>query len=390
MKDAFTQFFSGTVSFRADGDFPERFMNLSERHGIRLFSVKRTDNGITGKMPSSDYRRIRPVAMRTGMRVRITKKTGLPFIILPYRKRPGIPVGIVLFILTVFLLSRFVWIISFPDVDEALAAEIKEAAYNAGIRPGARRSFLDGQALSNRIELDVDGISWASVNIFGSNVTIDVREYEKFISEINDNEPCNIVASKPGIITEIHALQGEACTEKGKIVDSGELLISGVIEDASSTVSMVHASGTVLARTDHRFTKTVSFFQSEPLETGRIIKIRRMTLFDVELPLYIGKLPHGDFRKERTERPVTIGNLTLPMTIINETWRETKVMEHCISKKEAEKRALEAVEKEIKALGDIRILSRSQYTENNGNNVTVTVDISALEDIAKEQTIKFN
>lgn len=390
MKYRFMRFICGYVTFEACGDFPERFINLAQHSGLSMWDIESCGSVISAKIIANRYKKLHGISRKTSMRTRIKAKSGLPFLLLPHRKRSGFALGAMLFFLIIWAMSNFIWVIEYPEVPPELDSRIRSAAHDIGIHPGARRSELDGEALGSLLELSVDELSWASVNIFGSNLSINVREYDTFVNDIPSHSPCNIVAEKGGIIVKTDVLEGQAAVCEGDTVDEGELLISGVVEDDEGEVRMVHAQGNVIARTDHRFTQSVELNCCDALPTGRIVSVRKLTFFGVELPLYIGKLPEGIFDKERTEKAITIGNITLPLTMINEKWTEMKTMNHHITKEEAYKRALAVIEKGIAQLGDITIVHRSEYVDYTKENVCVTVDLTIDENIACERAIIFD
>ena len=45
--------------------------------------------------------------------------------------------------------------------------------------------------------------------------------------ELEQNTPCDIIASKDGVIEEIILLRGEALVEPGQTVSAGDVLITG-------------------------------------------------------------------------------------------------------------------------------------------------------------------
>lgn len=387
MKYPLLRFLCGSVRFSAHGQFPERFINLAMRNNAALWDIKRDDEGFSACVIANRYKLLRPVARKTRMNMRIESKGGLPFKLLPYRHRVGFVLGFVFFCLTIWTLSNFVWIVEYPDVDDELNTKIVSAADSIGIAPGTLRSSLDGESLSTLLELNVSELSWASVNIFGSKLSIDIRRYETFPEKSDIETPCNLVASKGGVIVDVNSYGGTAEVKKGDIVAAGDLLISGVVEDAMGSVSLVHATGTVTARTDYRFTESVSFEQTEPLTTGRCITVRRLTVFGIELPLYIGKEPTGNFVKTRDKSSLKIGSFELPVSYIEEKWIETAETTHYITERDAVNRALAQIEERINALGNIELISKTEYIETDKNGVTVTVDFTVYQDIAVEEII---
>lgn len=390
MKYTLLRFLCGSVRFSARGQFPERFINLAMRNNAALWDIKRDEEGFSACVIANRYKLLRSAAKRTGTKIRLLSKRGLPFFLLPYRHRAGFVLGFICFCLTIWTLSNFVWVVEFPDTDEELGVKLQAAAYDAGIHPGRLRRTLDGEALSNILEANVEDISWASVNIFGSRLSVDIREYETFPEKISLDEPCNLVASKGGVIVDINPQMGFVEVKKGDAVVPGDLLISGVTDDAMGSVTLVHAMGTVKAQTDYRFTETVPFEQTEPLTTGRSITVRRLSLFGMEIPLYIGKEPKGEFIRTRSSVPLKIGAHQLPVSYIKEYWVETAVMTHMISERDAVNRALERIDERIAELGEIDIISRSEQISRNETCVTVTVDFSVIQNIAEEEIILFD
>lgn len=284
-------------------------------------------------------------------------------------------------------MSNFIWIIEYPAVDDDLSNKIFSVSDSIGLTTGRLRSTMDTEALSTLLELNIGELSWAAVNVYGSRVTVDVRQYEMLPEKIGIDEPCNLVASNGGVVVEVVSYSGSAEVQNGDVVAPGDLLISGVVDDATGSVSIVHAMGNVTARTDYRFTETVSFEQTEPLTTGRCITVRRLTFFGLEIPLYIGKTPKGDFIKSSSEASLKIGSLEIPISYIEEKWIETAEMTHYISERDAISRAREQIEKRILELGKIEIISRSEQIETDKSSVTVTVDFSVYQDIAVEESI---
>ncbi len=390
MKYTLLRFLCGSVRFSAQGPFPERFINLAMRSNAALWDIKCDEDGFTASVVANRYKLLRSAARKTHMNIRLLSKHGLPFALLPYRHRVGFALGFICFCLTIWTMSNFIWIVEFPEADEELTAKLQSASYEAGIHPGRLRSSLDGEALSNLLEANVSELSWASVNIFGSRLFVDIREYEDFPEKPALDKPCNLVASKGGVVVDINPQRGFVEVQKGDVVAPGDLLISGVVDDAMGSVSLVHAMGTVTARTDYRFTETVPFEQTEPLTTGRSLTVRRLILFGIELPLYIGHEPEGQFVKSRTQSSLKIGSRELPVTYVEEYWVETAEMTHIISERDAVSRALENIDKRIKELGDIEIISRTENVERSKTSVTVTVDFTVHQNIAVEEIILFD
>ena len=84
----------GYVSFAGEGGFPERFINLCVKAHIPLWYLSRADEQLTGKTTIRGYKHIRPIVRRSGVRVHITGKRGLPFWSARHRRRAGLIAGL--------------------------------------------------------------------------------------------------------------------------------------------------------------------------------------------------------------------------------------------------------------------------------------------------------
>ena len=77
----FFRWILGSVSFSAEGGFPERFINLMEKNGIPAQYLNPTPVGFTGAVRPGQYHKLRPIARKSGMRIRMKSKSGLPFVV---------------------------------------------------------------------------------------------------------------------------------------------------------------------------------------------------------------------------------------------------------------------------------------------------------------------
>ena len=137
------RFFRGWVSFTVSGKYPERFLNITARKNIRLWDVQRKDGGFTACMYRSDYRRIRPVARGAGVTLRIYKKNGLPGMIGRYRGRVGVVIGACAFLVSVFVMSLFIWSVDITGCQTVSRTQMLSDLREQGLYVGAFKPLLD-------------------------------------------------------------------------------------------------------------------------------------------------------------------------------------------------------------------------------------------------------
>lgn len=282
------RFLSGYVVFSGKGGFPERFINLCSMNGISLWDAKSSSGILHAKTSVKGYKKLRQCAKKSGMKIRITKKCGFPFIIAPYMKRKGLFAGIVLSAVIVALLSSTVWTTEVIGNEKFTREQIIEIAEHYGVRTGAFRHTLDLKEIRSSIKAEVEGISWFSVVIDGSHVILHVSETDGTTEIIDSKKPCNIVSGIDGEVLKIETQQGTTAVLPGNAVTKGDLLISGVSEKADGSVFFTHARGTAIIRTKN--THEVNLPSTIDIKKTTDIKNRfTVSIFGLNIPLFISK-----------------------------------------------------------------------------------------------------
>ena len=79
----------------------------------------------------------------------------------------------------------------------------------------------------NQIRLKRSDIAWIGIEMKGTNAIVKVVKAESKPKIIDDEDYCNIVSDKRGIITKISAQNGTLAVKVGDTVDVGTVLING-------------------------------------------------------------------------------------------------------------------------------------------------------------------
>ncbi len=247
------RFFFGSVDFTACNGFPERFINICALRKIPLRDLKCCNGVLSGNTTIRGYKEMRPAAKKSGMCMRIKRKRGLPFFTRANKKRAGFLAGFILLVLSVSLLSSVIWSIDVVGNEKISDEEILEIFEDLGVHIGAAKISLNVESILDTVLESTDRITWASLNIDGSSAIIEVRERLVPSRKIQDEAPCNVVASCDGQIEILEAFNGTAEIAVGDGVQRGDLLVSGVIENKDLSSSLCHADAYVVAMTEHKF-----------------------------------------------------------------------------------------------------------------------------------------
>ena len=109
MKDL-TGFRKGTVRIRVQGEQTERFLNLCKAREIKISRLIRTgDQSLEGNKLIADFFRLSPIHRKTGVKIHILEKHGLPFFFYRSKKRKAFFLGLLLCAGLLLFLSGRLW-----------------------------------------------------------------------------------------------------------------------------------------------------------------------------------------------------------------------------------------------------------------------------------------
>lgn len=166
----------GYVRFVFTGGFAENFLTECFADGIELRNVKQIENGFAAYCNVKVYKKLHHYAFRHGGRVKIIKKSGLPFVLLPLKNRVGFFVGALAFIIIVSFLSCFVWNVELVGNDRISDTAMEAYLENHNFKSGVMWSSVDRDLLSWDIMSEFDDISWVHINKTGTTARVEINE----------------------------------------------------------------------------------------------------------------------------------------------------------------------------------------------------------------------
>lgn len=378
----------GYVVFVSNGIFAERFMNLTARSQISLWDVKKRIGEFVGSMSASDYRDIKNIARKSGVKIRIKEKHGLPFIINKYRNRVGLPIGVACFFAIIYFLSMYVWSIDVSGNVGISSDEIKNVVAELGLSEGTLKRELDIPMMEQSAMIKLPGTAWLSINIEGSCATISVKERIAPPNIVPNDKPCNIKATCDGQIDRMEVYDGTALVKSGDAVIKGQLLVSGVVEDVYGGNTLHHANAKVFAYTRDHMREEHSLKQVEYIPTGKAVVRKRAKLFGIDVPLTLVPIPGKDYKKESRHDEVRIAGAKLPFDFYTERWLEQREKKYELTKEQAFdiiKSRICNMEKNI--MKDIEIIEKKETQLCDGDKCIIDVDYYCKKDISGEEEI---
>ena len=328
-------YLTGYVIITVEGFFIERFINSCFSKNILLFDLKRERSAfLIAKLKIDDFKKIKSIAKKTGCKVRIIKKNGLPIFINKYKKRKFLFFSVIFIFILIFITTRFIWNIDISGNKELSKESIIEILKEEGIDIGVKKKDLNIEKIINEIRLKNDDISWIGIDIKGTNLIVNITEADKSPEVIDLNEVCNIVADKEGEIASIVVHNGTARVQAGDNVKVGDLLVEGIMEGKYTGIRKVHALADITANMYVEKEKKEMLFQEEDIKTGNeeknieikinkfkinfnkgvskfkkydtIMTTKKMKIFsNYYLPIEVSKITNFETEKIRKEYTVT-------------------------------------------------------------------------------------
>lgn len=238
----------GKLTIKIEGFFVERFVNLARTNNIELWKIKQNDAiSITANLKIKDFKKIKKIAKKTKCTVKILKKEGCYFIAHRYRKRkPAIVVAIIIALFVLYT-STLVFNIKIEGNNINTKKEITKILNENNVKFLSRKKKIDTKKVSNLLRLNLQNVTFASVDIKGVNVIVRVVEGFKSAEKENLEKPSNIIVSKSGKITKIIAESGTRVLNQDMKVEKGQIAICGIIESKFMQPKFIKSKGIVRA-----------------------------------------------------------------------------------------------------------------------------------------------
>ena len=172
--------------------------------------MKRKEDGLHFKIRRV-FSALKSLTEENGYELEVTEKKGMPFYQALIKRRLGFVIGALIFIISLYLLSSFVWFIEVTGAQQVDPNRILITAARYGIYQGAAKWNFSRTEAEEGMLRDINQLTYVKVDVRGVKVTIEV--VEKVLPRDEITGPCHLVASRDGIIEEVLVLDGQANVE---------------------------------------------------------------------------------------------------------------------------------------------------------------------------------
>ncbi len=337
------RYLRGCLRIKVWGFSPERFMNLCSNRDILLWDIERDGEAYYMSISLRSFYRLRPIAKKTGTRVAILHRYGLPFFLPTLRKRKVFVFGFVLAVVFWMWSTLYIWDIELQGNYQITEDAFDEFLEEESVRIGMRKSQLNIGELEKAIRRSFPQVTWTSAKLSGTRLKIDVKENDAPIAaEEEPNEGgTDLVAEYGGTIVSMIVRSGVPKVAIGDTVEEGAVLVEGLVpiynDDATvREYQAVASDADIVIERMRTETLTLPIDYIKKVYTGRTKQRYFLRVGDREwrMPMDRPFLVYDSVIRQG--RPLIFERLSIPVYLGSYTYREYQNVEYEYSQEEAE------------------------------------------------------
>lgn len=382
----------GYAIIRAIGACPTDLLNACAERNLEFWGVEVLDAlSIEFRVRPKLTKEIKALAESCSCDIETVKICGAPEKAKGLKRRPVLIALPLLIIFLLVFMSLFIWDIEISGNESVTDTEILNALEESGVYIGAWRFSIRSDLVRSRTMVQVPELKWLGVSVFGSRAKVLVREATEQPEIFETDEPVKIVASRAGIIKEIEALRGFSIFDEGQTAIKGETLIDAVMPSAYADSRIVHARGSVFARTWHEISAVMPLEYSEKQYTDKVHRQYALVAGNNRINFYLESRIFGkdcDIIIKELQLGIQ-GLFSLPLTLVCETAAEYETVSVKYTEREL-KNALSAVlEKQLLlSIGENGEISKSTLVFSSSTDYAVaTLRAECVQNIASDREL---
>jgi similar to stage IV sporulation protein len=307
------KFIRGYLKIRVYGFSPERFINLCSNRNILIWGLENQNNQYEMYLSVRDFKKLKPILKKTNTKLKITERHGLPFFLYKYRKRKMFFGGIILFSIILYILSLFVWDINIDGNYSRTDDVILDFLSQNEIYHGMLKNQISCEEIEQMLRSEYDDIIWASAQIKGTRLLIQVQENTDMGTIMENTTPSDIIASKDCIITSIITRKGTPMVSKGSVVKKGDILVSGRVDVYNDNGEIADyqyyaADADIYAKTIQEYNEEFDIVYTQKNYTENEKVRYYLKILNKKINIRIGKISYNEYDMITNESQLKFGN----------------------------------------------------------------------------------
>lgn len=388
----FLKYMRGYLRIRVWGFSPERFMNLCSNKGILLWNIVREGDVYYMNINLKGFRSLRPIVRKTGTRVVILERYGLPFFLPKLLQRKIFVAGLFLAVAFWMWSSLYVWDIELEGNYQITTDVFQSFLTDNHVTIGTRKEQLDIENLEKEIRRQFPQVTWASARLSGTKLIIAIKENDAPILTEEEETAAgkDLVAEYDGTIVSIIVRSGVPMVKTGDVVEKGTVLVDGKVpvynEDATvREYYLVDADADIIMEHTRNFSARLDFDYIKKEYTGREKKSYYFRVGEMEL-----KLPGEDSYLVqdsliRESRPLLFEKLSIPVYLGSRTDREYQNVEYEYTLEEARAALNEKLIAFIASLEEkgVQIIEKDVKIDTNSGSWVISGEFLVREPVGR-------
>ncbi len=387
------RYLQGYLTIKVWGFSPERFMNLCSNHKIFLWNIRNHGDYYTMNIRLKNFYRLKGFTRKTGTRVVITGRYGLPFLSVRAWKRKIFLLGLFGSLCFWIWMSGFIWAIEVNGNYYVTTDVFQDFLKENEIQTGMKKKNVDIEKLEEAIRTHFDIVTWTSAQIDGTRLLIQVKENDLIIAEKGETKEAQVeagvdlVADKDGTIVSIVTRTGVPKVSAGTQIKRGDILVEGgvPIYNDDSTVKrydFCNADADIILRCVYSFEEQIAEKYEKKIYTGREREVPFFLIgtkkFKIQVPG--NTYENSDLIEEKRQLKL-FDNYYLPVYIGENLVREYKIEEKIYTKEEVKMLFEERLQKFIQTLQEkgVQIIEKNVTINKTSGVWKMKVDFLAEE-----------
>ena len=388
----FIRWIKGYVSVKVWGFSPERFLNLCSNHHIFLWDIVTHGDYYTMNISLKGFYRLRPIARKTGTRVVITKRCGLPFFSLKAKKRKMFLLGLLGSVLFWIWMSGYIWAIEVEGNYYVSEEVFFDFLCEQGIKPGIQKKHIAIGELERAIRNEYDMVTWTSVRMEGSKLLVYMKENDLTLkkqtkAEVYENEGMDLVADADGVVVNIVTRSGIPKVTVGTEVKKGDILVEGgvpILGDDGTPIryEFCKADADIFLQSVCTQKETLDENYEKKTYTGNNKKRTFLMLGTLKLNFPVWNIKYEKYDKIEEKKQLTLfENYTLPVYFGRDLWREYVTEEKIYTKEEVKDLFEEKIQKFIETLEEkgVQIIEKNVTIKKTSGKWQMEVDFLVIK-----------
>lgn len=239
----------GTIKIEVKLFNSEQFLNLLWNSGVKIHNIKKIDRStMIMEIDYDDYKTVKEAAKRVQGKISVISSRGGVFFLGRIKRRIGIVIGFVGFIIILYILSNFIWSIEIDTKMYIPPYEIRQQLKELGILEGISKDSINVYEIEEKLQNLNEDIMWSNIRIEGSTLKVTIEEKISPPLDYEEENNTGVIAKMDGEIKRIYTTSGTAAVKPGDIVKAGDILVYPY-EGQGEYQYDVTAKGSVLANT---------------------------------------------------------------------------------------------------------------------------------------------